>query len=131
MTCAPARTDRPGIGGILLWQNAHNFLRVCIGVRAQDEMSLEGCIDDKDVVIGRGRLVGEPVTLRMERIGGRVRALCSTDGVTWYSVGEVEFPPVEHEDVGLVAIGFPDRTIYHAPYADGTAIRFTDFRLWN
>ena len=131
VTCGPACTDRPGIGGILLWQDKHNYLRLGIGVRAQDEMSLEGCIDDVDVVIGRGRLVDEPVTLRMERSADRVRSLCSADGDQWYLVGQVDFPTAEGEQIGLHCIGFPDRTIYHAPYPDGTAIRFTDFQLWN
>ena len=49
----------------------------------------------------------------------------------WFRVGQVDFPVAGPLQVGLVAIGFPDRTIYHAPYPDGTAIRFTDFRLWN
>ena len=48
-------------------------------------MALEGCIANKDVVIGRGRLVGSPVTLRMERIGDTVRALCSADESEWLS----------------------------------------------
>ena len=131
VTCQPACADRPGIGGILLWQDKSNYLRLSIGVRAQDEMSLEGCINDKGVVIGRGRLVASPVTLRMERIGDTVRALCSADGEEWFTVGQAEFPVASEVQVGLHAIGFPDRTIYHAPYPDGTAIRFTDFHLWN
>ncbi|MFN2202227.1 MAG: DUF1349 domain-containing protein, partial [Caldilineaceae bacterium] len=131
VACEPACDDRPGIGGILLWQDKSNYLRLCIGVRAQDEMSLEGCIENNDVVVGRGRLVASPVTLRMERTGNTVRALCSADGEEWHSVGQVELRASGALQVGLVAIGFPDRTIYHAPYPDGTAIHFTDFRLWN
>ncbi len=131
VTCEPACADRPGIGGILLWQDKANYLRLNMGVRAQDETSLEGCIENKDVVIGRGRLVADPVTLRIERSGNTVRALCSADGQEWFSVGQVDFPTTGHLQIGLIAIGFPDRTIYHAPYPDGTAIRFTDFRLWN
>lgn len=129
--CEPACTDRPGIGGILLWQDKSNYLRLSIGVRAQDEMSLEGCIADEDVVIGRGRLPAERVTLRLERLGDTVRALCSADGDEWFTVGQVDFPVPGPVQVGLHAIGFVDRTIYHSPYPEGTAIRFTDFQLWN
>ena len=131
VTSEPACTDRPGIGGILLWQDKFNYLRLSIGVRAQNEMSLEGCIDDRDVVIGRGRLIADRVTLRLERIGDTVRALCSVDGDEWFTVGQVNFSVTDSVQVGLHAIGFVDRTIYHSPYPDGTAIRFTDFRLWN
>ncbi len=46
-------------------------------------------------------------------------------------MGELEIPMNQSIDVGLLAISAIDRTIYHAPYPDGTAIRFTDFRLWN
>ena len=129
--CEPACTDRPGIGGILLWQNSFNYLRLCIGVRAQDEMSLEGCIDSREVIIGRGRLIDQPVDLRMERLGDTVRALCSADGQAWLLVGEATLRSVDEEQIGLHAIGFPDRTIYHQPFPDGSAIRFTDFRFSN
>jgi regulation of enolase protein 1 (concanavalin A-like superfamily) len=131
VTGEPASTDRPGVGGILLWQDKSNYLRLSIGVRAQDETSLDGCIANRDVVIGRGRLATGPITLRMERSGNTVRALCRAVDQEWFGVGKIEFPASGPLQVGLVAIGFTDRIIYQAPYPDGTAIRFTDFLLWS
>ena len=73
----------------------------------------------------------EPVFLRLERVGDRVRGLCSVDEEAWYSVGEVAFPVGgTMPQVGLHAIGEIDRTVYHGAYADGTAIRFESFALW-
>lgn len=130
VVCAAACADRPGIGGILLWQDGRNHLRLCVGVRSQDEASLEGSINGNDIMVGRGILASEKIILRLERIGSTVRGLGSVDGAAWFCVGEVDFPANEQLQVGLCAIGQVDRTVYHAPYADGTAIRFTDFRLW-
>jgi hypothetical protein len=59
-----------------------------------------------------------------------VSALCSTDGEQWYTVGHVAFPSESQLRVGLHAIGFIDRTIYHGAYREGTAIRFESFELW-
>ena len=71
------------------------------------------------------------VLLRLERIGGRVKALGSADGVKWFTVGSVEFPAEGGAfQVGVHASGAIDRTIYHGAYADGTAIRFESFQLW-
>ncbi len=129
--CGPAHAELPAIGGLLLWQDQENYLRLGIGIRGQSEVSLEGCIADKDVVIGRGRLVAGSLTLRMERTGDTVRALCSADGEQWFRVGQVDFPSSHALQIGLHAIGNIDRTVYHGAYPEGTAIRFTDFRLWN
>ena len=100
-----------------------------IGVRGQYEASLEGCIDNQDVVIGRGWLPAEQFVLRLERTGDFVHALCSADDEQWYSVGEVEFVADDSLQVGLYAISNIDRTIYHGAFPEGTAIRFTEFRL--
>ncbi len=132
-TCAPARADRPSIGGLLLWKDKENYLRLDRGTRGNREISFQGCLANQDVILGRGRLaVGdeEPVLLRLERTDDRVDALCSADGEQWFSVGHVEFPAEGPLQVGLHAIGMIDRTIYHGAYPDGTAIRFKSFTLW-
>jgi hypothetical protein len=101
-----------------------------------------GCLEDQDVIIGRGQLpIGESanlqvgkwpgrVFLRLERVGDHVHALCSADGETWFTAGHVAFPVEDPIQVGLHAIGHIDRTIYHGAYPDGTAIRFESFQLW-
>ena len=78
----------------------------------------------------RGRLTGDRIWLRLERQGTSVRALCSADGVAWFTAGDVEFPYREGEQVGVHAIGMIDRTIYHGAFPEGTAIRFERIDMW-
>jgi len=73
---------------------------------------------------------GYQVTLQLEVSGDHVKVLCTLDGEQWYSVGHTTFPMDDTVQVGVHAIGMIDRTIHHGAYPDGTAIRFTDFRMW-
>jgi regulation of enolase protein 1 (concanavalin A-like superfamily) len=136
--CGPVRDAQlPDLGGLLIWVDEGNYLSLLKGIDGQREISFRGCLDRSDLFVGRGRLAPgkgsdrtEPVTLRLERVGERVRALCSADGVDWYTVGEMAFPAAGPVQVGLVAIGNLDRTIYPGAYTEGTAIRFASFDLW-
>jgi predicted ATPase/class 3 adenylate cyclase/regulation of enolase protein 1 (concanavalin A-like superfamily) len=140
--CAPALADRPYMGGLLLWQNEQNYLNLEIGTFGERDIILRGCLDNEDVIIGRGLLPSEPasqrineemeeqVLLRLERAGEQVNAYCSGDDEQWYTVGHTTFPAAGEVQVGVHAIGYIDRSIYHGAYPDGTAIRFTDFALW-
>ena len=167
--CRPVAGEGPAIGGLLLWQDHENYLRLDRGRWGAKEIAFQGCLSNEDVVVGRGRLdVGYPgpgaqcqgsttpsqarsagetrllpgrkapgqdegsgrVFLRLERSGAQVAALCSADGVRWFTVGSVAFPVEDSLQVGVHAIGAIDRTIYHGAYADGTAIRFESFQLW-
>ncbi len=101
-----------------------------IGVRGRCEVSLEGCIANQDVVIGRGRLPAVQYSLRLEYTDQQVRALCSADGSQWYAVGAVVFPQVTTLQVGIYAIGSIDRTIYHGAFPQGTALRVSSLKLW-
>jgi regulation of enolase protein 1 (concanavalin A-like superfamily) len=118
------------MGGILLWKDKENFLRLDRGTRGPHEVSLQGCLGNQDVIIGRGRLPAERMILRLERQGSRVNALCSADGQSWFTVGYAEFPVEDPLEVGLHAIGAIDRTIYAGAYPEGTAIRIISFDLW-
>ena len=122
--------DKPTIGGLLFWKDKENYLRLDRGIRSKYEISLEGCLENKDVIIGRGRLPSGRVYLRFERNGGLVNALCSSDGDDWFTVGQVEFPVDDPVEVGLHAIGLIDRNIYHGGFPEGTAIRFESLKLW-
>jgi DNA-binding SARP family transcriptional activator/energy-coupling factor transporter ATP-binding protein EcfA2 len=130
--------QKPASGGLLLWQDRKNWLRLDKGTWGEHEITFMGCLENQDVLIGRGRLSwkGKPldasgrVFLRLERIGGRVNAFCSADGKSWFVVGNVAFPVEKPVQVGLHAIGSIDRTIYHGAHPDGTAIRFESFQLW-
>ncbi len=139
--CRSVSEMTPAIGGLLLWRNKEHYLRLDWGSRGPHQVSLGGCLPGKedaaqvrwgrkDVIIGRGRLVTERIILRLERLGGSVRALCSTDGQRWFTVGQVEFPAEEPLEVGLHVIGSINRRIYPGAYPEGTAIQFESFGLW-
>jgi tetratricopeptide (TPR) repeat protein len=132
--CGPVSGARPAIGGLLVWNDKENYLRLDTGTFGAHEITFMGCLENEDVVIGRGQLKTEKsanrVVLRLERVGDCVRALCSADGVEWFTVGHVGFLVEDSLQVGLHAIGNIDRTIYHGAYPDGTAIRFESFTMW-
>lgn len=131
MVCHPVSAEKPAIGGLLLWKDRRNFLRLDRGTRGQAEISFQGCLGSKDVILGRGRLPAERVFLRLERLGSRLNALCSADGQSWFTVGHVEFPVKDPLEVGVHAIGNIDRTIYPGAYPEGIAIRFEAFQAWS
>jgi tetratricopeptide (TPR) repeat protein len=184
--CESISEEKPAIGGILLWKDKENYLRLDIGTRGKREISFGGCLGNKDVIIGRGRLPSERdkeiaspsarndtpstvtarvscsnviarseatkqskrsegeatkqsdfsdlpsrVFLRLERLGSKLNALCSVGGVSWFTVGHVEFLVEDPVEVGLHAIGNIDRTVYHGAFPEGTAIRFEGFEVWS
>ena len=131
--CSAPSADEPAIGGLLLWKDQENYLRLDWGTGGENEIVFQGCIGNQDLIIGRGRLNLDPserIFLRLERIGERVNALCGADGKQWFTVGHVAFPVDDPLQIGLHAIGNIDRTIYHGAYPDGTAIRFEEFTVW-
>jgi predicted ATPase/class 3 adenylate cyclase len=147
-----AADDVPASGGLLMWADAENYLRLDVGTGGGREVLFGGCIRNVDLVAGRGRLpqaasggqatsedrsegptapiLTGKVHLRLERIGEDVRALCSLDGAEWFSVGQVAFPVADPLRLGLYANGNIDRLIYPGAYPDGTAIRFEAFQMW-
>jgi hypothetical protein len=137
--CVPALEEKPAIGGLLLWKDRKNYLRLDGGVAGKHEILFVGCLENQDMLIGRGRLESAnqrvsgssgQVFLRLERVGERVNALCSAGGKRWFTVGHVEFPVEDPLQVGLHAIGHIDRAVYRRAYPEGTAIRFESFQLW-
>lgn len=137
--CARVSSEKPALGGILLWKDPQNFLRLDWGARGRDEVSLFGRLQNRDlrvglqnsdVMIGRGRLSAERVHLRLERRRRDVNALCSADGRDWFTVGRAALAIEEPLMVGPYAIGHTDRTLYPAAHREGTAIRFESFRVW-
>ena len=128
--CLAASAAKPAIGGLLLWKDRENYLRLERGTRGPDELVFRGCLADSDGIIGRGRLPSDRVWLRLERVGDGVRALCSANGQTWFMLGQVAFPLEEPLEVGLFAIGAIHHPCYPGVYPEGTAIRFESFQLW-
>jgi DNA-binding SARP family transcriptional activator len=137
--CVPVSGGKPVIGGLLIWRDRENYLRLDGGTMGEHDILFSGSLGNQDVLIGRGRLesasrrmggISGRVFLRLERVGERVNAFCSADGAKWFTVGHVAFPVEDPLQVGLHAIGNIDRMVYHGAYPDGTAIRFESFRLW-
>jgi hypothetical protein len=135
--CAPISSTAPAIGGLVLWADERNYLRLDRGAIGERDVFFGGCIANRDLVVGRGRLppweAVEPagsVLLRLERIGDRVEAYCSVDGERWFTAGGVRFPVEDPVQVGVHAIGSIDRTVYRGAYPEGTAIRFKSFEIW-
>jgi hypothetical protein len=119
------------MGGLLLWHDLRNFVRLDWGARGPDEISFMGCIDGEDAVFGRGRLPGARIWLRLERTGPQVRALCSADGRDWFTAGAVSLADVAPWQAGIFAVGYVDRALYPGTPAGGGALRFTSVTLWS
>jgi predicted ATPase/class 3 adenylate cyclase/regulation of enolase protein 1 (concanavalin A-like superfamily) len=134
--CAPGTDDLPAIGGLLIWRDRANYLRLDRGLTGDRDVTLLGCVENRDQVIGRGRLPGQVarggdrIWLRLERVGEQVTAFCSADGKAWFTLGHVPFAVQDPLQVGVYASGDINRTIYQGDHPDGTAIRFESFELW-
>ncbi len=122
--CLPAFADRPTQGGLLLWQDSQNFLRLDWGVDGPRSVSLRGAIANQDQVLGRGCLPSaEQAFLRLERRDGRVRALAGNDGQHWFLVAAVNFPTTAPLSIGPFAGGLLQRWFYPGAYPAGSALR--------
>jgi hypothetical protein len=128
-TCAPVTCGMP-MGGLCLWGDTGNFLRLDRGALGPGEVSLMGCIAGQDCMVGRGRLPGSTVTLRLERRGVHVRGLCSVDSQIWWLVGECEWPWQGCVAVGPFVVGLIDRTLYPAAPPHGGGLQFSTVQIW-
>jgi predicted ATPase len=52
--CVPASREKLAMGGLLLWIDQANYLRLNRGMDGSHEMIFLGCVDGQDLVIGRG-----------------------------------------------------------------------------
>jgi tetratricopeptide (TPR) repeat protein len=129
----PAFSDRPAIGGLLIWKDKGNYLCLERGRWGTDEINFRGCVENQDLNFGRGRLPLGPsdeVYLRLERQENQVNAYCSTNGEDWFTVGYATFPVDVPLEIGMHAIGTIHRFIYLGAYPEGTAIKFLNFWMW-
>ena len=131
-SCRAASPEKPGIGGLVLWQDEQTYLCLSRGEFGPVAVAFSGSLNNQDIVPGRGRLpaASEQVILRLQRQGQWVTAYCSPDGQTWYRVGRVSASLARSVEVGVYAIGEINRTIYRDDYPDGTAIRFDSVQIW-
>ncbi|MEW5958279.1 MAG: tetratricopeptide repeat protein [Chloroflexota bacterium] len=51
-----SRNQKPAMGGLLVWKDQHNFLRLVWGYWGKQEITFEGCIDNENIIVGRGLL---------------------------------------------------------------------------
>jgi DNA-binding SARP family transcriptional activator len=128
--CLPALGEKPAMGGLLLWKDRQIYLRLDRGARGKYEITFSGCLENQEILIGRGRLRSERVYLRLEWIDRFASALCSADGQEWFTVGRVALPVEDPVEVGLYAIGQIDRTVFPGAHPEGTTIRFETFEVW-
>ena len=127
--CEGAGHGRPVAGGLMIWKDQENYLRLDQGTVAHGHVAFGGCISNKDVIAGCGRLESDRVLLRLERSGTCVRALASTGSGQWYSVGRAEFPAEDPLQVGLFADGAIRPEVYLRLDREGSEIRFTKVEL--
>jgi regulation of enolase protein 1 (concanavalin A-like superfamily) len=118
-----ASSEVPSVGGILVWKDEENLIRFERGIYRADEMNLAGFIQGEYDRFGRGMLVSDVVYLRLERIGDRFSAYCSSDGESWMTCGAVDFPAEDQIQVGIHAMAS-----FGVASAD-TATRFDYFRV--
>jgi regulation of enolase protein 1 (concanavalin A-like superfamily) len=143
--CDIVTNEMQAVGGLVLWRDRKNWLHLTRGAWSSNNVTLFGCVDNHDVVIGRGHLsIVDPanretgdarIWLRLECAGGQVKALCSADGQMWFMVGSVAFPAEEPAQIGLLAtcrlhLGWMNRYVFRSSHPAGTAIRFESFTLW-
>ncbi|MEK7397959.1 MAG: DUF1349 domain-containing protein, partial [Candidatus Poribacteria bacterium] len=125
--------DKPQQGGLLIWKDKNNFIRFEKGTHGKREMHLEGCVNGKYRVAGRGLLPtsdNDETYLRLERSGDEFSSYCSVDGENWFTCGKMTLPMEDPIQIGIHAIGMIDRTIYCGEYKEGTATLFRNFRIW-
>jgi tetratricopeptide (TPR) repeat protein len=130
--CAAGEIDQPALGGLVLWCDRNNFLRLLWGFGGPGGLAFGGFVGGEQALAGRGWLrdCQEQVHLRMECDAGGVRALCSPDGVQWYRVGQTNWDPDRPVQIGMYASGDIDRLVYPGAFPEGTAVRFHSVRLW-
>ncbi|MBN1889159.1 MAG: DUF1349 domain-containing protein, partial [Thermoflexales bacterium] len=123
--------EQPATGGLLVWKDDKNFMRLDRGKIGRREIAFLGCQGGQDILVGRGCLsFQERVWLRLERRGEELRAFCSADGRQWFTAGHVNFPAEDPLQVGMYVIGDIDFTVYQGAYRQGASLRFTSFGLF-
>ncbi len=127
--CSPGSRDRPAVGGLVVWKDERTYLRLDIGSMSPGTVLFGGCIENRDMAFGRGRIESDDVCLRLERVGSSIRALCSVDGGEWFSVGEVGFPVDDPLQACLFVDGAIRPEIYPRSFCNGSAIQFTEVEL--
>ncbi|MFN8467547.1 MAG: AAA family ATPase [Caldilineaceae bacterium] len=124
-----ARRPR-AMGGLLLWCDGSNYVRLDWGGLGVGEISFLGWAGGKRRFWGRARSgCGQPI-LRLERSDQEVRALFSEDGRGWLLVGQTALAVDGPWSAGLLGLGMVDRTLVPGAPPGGAAIRFDSIKFW-
>ena len=128
--CLPSPLRPLATGGLLLWCDGANFVRLDWGGLGPGEISFLGWAGGERRFWGRARSsCGQPY-LRLARSGDKVQALYSEDGRQWLLIGETTLVVGGPWTIGLLALGIVDRILYPGAPAGGAAIRFDSIQLW-
>ena len=130
-TCQTASKTSPAIGGLLVWLSDKYWFCLEMGGRGPGEVLLRGYMNNYDLIFGRGLMKAKKLYLRLERRGNWLSAFCSANGKNWNSAGGCELSSVEPLYLGVHAIGHINRLVYPGAYPQGTAIRISEFWLWD
>jgi DNA-binding SARP family transcriptional activator/class 3 adenylate cyclase len=130
VACLPGGNGAPAAGGLVLWKDVRNFVRLDRGSLGENDVAFGGSIRGSDVFAGRGRLPADRILLRVERSRGEVRGLCSADGQEWYGVGTVDFTVDDPLEIGLFVDGAVRPEVYPLSFANGSTVRFEKFEVW-
>jgi hypothetical protein len=126
--CLPSTLRPLAMGGLLLWCDMTNFVRLDWGGLGPGEISCLGAVDGRRCFWGRTSTRCAQPYLRLERSGDTVRALYSEDGRQWLLVAEAEAAPGSWT-AGLIALGMVDRAIHPGAPGGGGAMRFRAIHL--
>ncbi len=141
--CAPPPANKStspeiAIGGLLVWQDENNFMRLVWGLHGPNDLSFEGCLQNRSVIQGRGLLPGAMLAeqsvgaiLCLEKRGDWIEALCAPidQPAAWYSVGRAYFSSCGSLQAGLHAVGWIDRSAYPGAYPRGTRTQFQELHM--
>ena len=125
--------DVPWAGGIVICRDEQNSVFFWAGIINEGDIVLQSS-NSKDVFsggifFGRGRLISDPIYLRLERFSDKLLAYCSADGEKWFICAETVFQFDDPIQVGIFASG---RDLLLNPTIDkiNTATRFDWFRIF-
>lgn len=140
-------SNLPTLGGLLIWQDMENYLRLVWGLRGPGNLSFDGCQANRNVILGssllsipsNNRTMPSRIHLRIERRKNTLRALSACDAppqanasslLSWYCVGQTTLPAGAALQVGLHGVGWIDRTIYPGAFLQGAQIYFERFQIY-
>lgn len=120
---APPPDRMPQAGGILVWKDEGNFIRFERGTWGHDTVILQKREGDLFQHLGDWFFSGNPLYLRLERRGEKLKALYSANGEGWNECSQFTFRVNDPLRVGMHAVCLGSRT-------PSTATNFDYFKIF-